>query len=54
MRALLFLFALGLTSALGQGTKADYERAYGLGKRFGGKVFHAEVRPKWFGGRHFW
>jgi hypothetical protein len=41
--------------ALSQGTKADYERASRLGKRFAEKVFRTAVRPRWDAdGRAFW
>jgi dipeptidyl aminopeptidase/acylaminoacyl peptidase len=54
----LFPWALGLLGmgvSFAQGTKEDYERAAGLGKRSEGKVFRARVEPHWLeGGNAFW
>ena len=41
-------------TAQGQGTKADYERAYALRGVIGGKVFKERISPHWVGGPHFW
>jgi dipeptidyl-peptidase-4 len=48
-RPAAFLALLFLTSsALAQGTKADYERSLGLRERFANKVFRDRVEPKWY------
>jgi hypothetical protein len=50
----LALAAVG-ASALGQGMRADYERARTLTQRTEGKVFRAKVTPHWLpGGATFW
>ena len=41
-------------TAQGQGTKADYERAYALRGQISGKVFKERISPQWLGGPHFW
>ncbi|MEM6798421.1 MAG: prolyl oligopeptidase family serine peptidase [Planctomycetota bacterium] len=41
-------------SAIGQGTKADYERARRLGKRFADKVARSGVEPQWLSDTKFW
>ena len=42
-------------TALAQGTKADYERAEGLSKRFANKVFKSTLKPEWFANNtKFW
>ena len=41
-------------TAQGQGTKADYERAYALRGKISGKVFKERISPQWLGGPHFW
>jgi dipeptidyl aminopeptidase/acylaminoacyl peptidase len=42
-------------SASAQGTKADYERAADLEKRFANQVFKASVKPQWFANdTRFW
>ena len=48
--------ALGLTAVtgFGQGTKADYDRAAEIRKRYSGKVYNESLRPNWFGGNQFW
>jgi dipeptidyl-peptidase 4 len=44
-----------LTQLLGQGSKADYERAMGLRDRVRNKVFKKHVKPKWSAdGDRFW
>ncbi len=58
MRCLYLLLALSaamLPLASGQGSKADYERALGLTKRFDNKVFRDSVEPNWLpDGKQFW
>ena len=45
----------GITHAIAQGTKADYERANSLRSRVANTVFRAEVKPNWLpGGTRFW
>ena len=45
---LTFLLGVVATNTQGQGTKADYERAGGLQKLFGNKVFKATLKANWF------
>ena len=56
MNRILFFIVLCalLPVAQGQGTKADYERAYALRGVIGGKVFKERISPHWVGGPHFW
>ena len=58
MNQRLFLTAAALCLAAatgqGQGTKADYERAAEIRKRYSGKVYNESLRPNWFGGNQFW
>jgi dipeptidyl aminopeptidase/acylaminoacyl peptidase len=42
----LFLFPL---AAFGQGSQADYERAFGLTERFAGLLVNAPEQPSWIG-----
>ena len=53
---LLFMFVHTLLPpALGQGSKADYERALSPGKRGDNKVFRDSVEPNWLpDGKQFW
>ena len=54
-RILFFIMLCALLPAVqGQGTKADYERAYALRGMIGGKVFKERISPQWLGGPHFW
>lgn len=51
----LLLPVLTLSTALAQGTRADYERALSLGARTGQKIFRATIEPHWLpGGETFW
>ncbi|MEQ1851862.1 MAG: prolyl oligopeptidase family serine peptidase [Chthoniobacteraceae bacterium] len=55
MHSRLFLFLFLCASASGQGTRADYERAFSLEKRTANTVFRAKVSPRWLpGGDSFW
>ncbi len=52
---LCFFCAILCCASLGQGTRADYERASSLGKRLENRVFGAKVRPQWLAGNdEFW
>ncbi|HEY7120549.1 MAG TPA: DPP IV N-terminal domain-containing protein, partial [Tepidisphaeraceae bacterium] len=37
-----------------QGTRADYDRAEQIARKFQGKVTHARVEPHWYGQDRFW
>lgn len=48
-------FVIAATSALAQGSKADYERAEGLRERFADKVYKTSISPHWFANNtRFW
>jgi len=51
---IVLVFLLAAASAQGQGTKVDYERAFGLRGKFNGKVKNADLKPHWLGGHDFW
>ena len=52
---LTMLSALVPVSVLGQGTRADYERAESFRQQYSGKVFRDRVRVQWIQGRpQFW
>ena len=59
-RKLTWWGAVGLAgmicfAALGQGSKADYDRALSLAQRTEGTVFRSKVKPVWLpGGTRFW
>ncbi|HLO40613.1 MAG TPA: hypothetical protein VK176_06285, partial [Phycisphaerales bacterium] len=42
------------STAMGQGSKADYARSAGLGEIFRGKVSNTTVRPEWLDQDRFW
>src|ERR1051326_446650 len=51
------ILSLLLTAShtVAQGTKADYDRANGLGKFIQGKVLNATIEPHWIGkSSRFW
>src|SRR5689334_9377428 len=53
--ALFLVLGLIARSALGQGTRADYERSASLRKATENKLFKAAVKPHWFGDNsRFW
>ncbi|NQU22865.1 MAG: prolyl oligopeptidase family serine peptidase [Candidatus Nealsonbacteria bacterium] len=56
VRAVLFaILILSTAAALGQGTRADYERADKLRELTRNKVFDTKVEPHWFAdGNRFW
>jgi len=43
----LLIIVVSAGMAWGQGTKADYQRADGLGRLSSGKVFRTKVTPHW-------
>jgi len=51
----IILLSFCSATALGQGTRADYERAARLRKLTSGKVFKTQVKPHWFAqSKKFW
>ena len=55
LRAAVTLLIFSATTALGQGTSADYERAKKLREMTRGKVFKTRVDAHWFGDdNQFW
>ena len=48
------LFALLSSTALAQGSKADYERANGMRALTRDKVFLDDISPQWISERSFW
>ena len=55
-RSIITIAVLGhaVVVGIGQGTKADYERAAEIRERFSGKVYKENLHPHWIGGNHFW
>jgi dipeptidyl aminopeptidase/acylaminoacyl peptidase len=55
MRFFVLLFGLVATTAFGQGTRADYERADRLPGQWRGKVLNLKIEPHWApDGKQFW